>query len=191
MNGNMENYKKLRKGFTLIEIIIVASIFSIIVVGIASSFISGMNIWGRAYNTDFTQADVLLTLEKITAQLRQSVDISVIGFEGDSKNISFPVVIRNYVARLTYEFDSMDKMLRQRRSNLEDIIAKKDYTQSTEKAMVSIDDFSLRYFYFDADEGAFVWGDTWEKEKGRFIAVQIEVKVAENKYTKTVFIPGA
>ena len=94
-----------KKGFTLVETIVTATIFAILAAGVSVSFLSGVKLWQRAKDIDFSKYDAILTFEKITRELRQSSDISSIGFEGDANQVSFPTLIGDTIFKVTYRFD--------------------------------------------------------------------------------------
>jgi len=179
------------KGVTLVEILIVATIFSIVGVSIASSFFCGMKLWKRAQYTDFMHTDTLLTLEIIARELQQSVNISSIEFEGDSQKVSFPMLVGNSIVRITYEFNASSNVLVRRQVSLDDIIAKKEDVSYTEKEILTAENIYLEYLYFDSEKEEFVWKDVWQKDMGKIVAIKLEIKVKENEYTKTVFTPEA
>jgi len=191
---------KLKKGFTLVETLVVATIFSFIGLAIATSFISGMKIWDRAQNTDFLKYNNLLTLEMITRELRQTIDYPLIGFEVKAGELSFPTLINDSVVKVTYAFDSEKKALLRKQLDLKDIVSHKEQENTKEKIVAnSLEEFSLSYFYhyFDIDlnREVYAWKevktelDDWIKEKGVPLAVKLQGKVKNELFSKTVFIP--
>jgi len=192
--------RKPNKGFTLIETLVVATIFSFIGLAIAASFLSGIKIWDRARNTDFLNYNNLLTLEMITKELRQSLNYPLIGFEVKAGELSFPTLIGDSVVKITYAFDSEKKTLLRKQLGLKDIIANKEQENTKERIMLtSLEELSLSYFYhyFDKDlnREVYAWKevktelDAWIKEKGVPLAIKLQGKVKNELFSKTVFIP--
>jgi hypothetical protein len=167
---------------------VTATIFCIVALGIASSFISGVKLWGRAKARSFYYNNVILNMEMIFKELRQSVDLPQIGFEGNVHEISFPVVSDNIIFKVTYKFDSEKKILLRRLVALKDIISGKEKENFTEKIFLNLDDFSLDYFYFDKENNKYVWKDEWTKDKGIFTAVRLKTKFKDEDFIKTIFI---
>lgn len=191
---------KSKKGFTLVETLVVATIFSFIGLAIAASFLSGIKIWDRARNSDFLKYNNLLTQEMITKELRQTLDYPLIGFEVKAGEFSLPALINDSVVKVTYVFDSEEHALLRRQVDLKDIIANKEQENIKEKiVLTSLEEFSLSYFYhyFDTDlnREAYVWKevktelDAWTKEKGLPLAIKLQGKVKNELFSKTVFIP--
>lgn len=178
----------VKKAFTLIEAIIVITIFSIVGVGIASSFISGMKIWDRARKVGFVRNNALITLEMIARQLRQSVNISQIKYWGEEDVFSFPVLSGNSIVEVKYEFDSSQKILYRRQTDLADILAKKE-DNSKAIQILSAEEFSIKYRYFDKEMEEYEWIDEWNEKDGIFEAVRLQLKIEDNNFIKTIFLP--
>jgi len=192
--------RKSDKGFTLIETLVVATIFSFIGLAIATSFMTGIKIWDRARNTDFVKYNNLLTLEMITKELRQALDYPLIGFEVKAGELSFPTLINDSVVKVTYAFDSEKKILLRKQIEIKDIISNKEQENTKERIVLnSLEEFSLSYFYhyFDLDlnREVYAWKevktelDDWIKEKGIPLAIKLQGKVKNELFSKTVFIP--
>lgn len=189
-----------KKGFTLVETLVVATIFSFVGLAIATSFISGIKIWDRARNTDFLKYNNLLALEMITKELRQAMDYPLIGFEVKAEEFSFPTLINDSVVKVTYAFNSGKKALLRKQAEIKDIISNKEQEDTKEKiAFNSLEEFSLSYFYhyFDLDlnREVYAWKevktelDAWIKGKGVPLAIKLQGKVKNELFSKTIFIP--
>ncbi len=176
-------------GFTIIEMMVVVTIFAILGVAVATSFTSGIKIWQRAKDYNFTQTNVILSLEGITQHLRRSVDIDEIGFEGSSQEVIFPTLTADSVVRVSYRFDDGDKIIRRKEETLEEIISQEEEQTYKERDILSADNFSLEYLYFDEEKERYLWQDIWEKDKGVFRALRLKVEVEDTEFTKTVFVP--
>jgi len=178
-----------KKGFTMVETLVVATLFSIVGLGIATSFISGMKLWNEAKNMGFSKYMFLLDMETVSRDLRQSIDLPTIGFEGSSQKVSFPALSGDSIVRVTYELVPDENALLRTEVNLEDIIAGKEQEKFAEDKIASWGDLSLTYFWFDEEEQAYVWVDNWEKEQGIFSAIKIETSFENEQITKSIFIP--
>jgi len=190
---------KKHKGFTLVEIMVVATIFSFVALGIATSFISGMKLWGRARNTDFIQYYNLLSLEKVARELRQSINYPLIGFEVKVDEVSFPCLIDNSVVKVIYKFDETRKILLRNQVALKDILEDNEPEEEEKIVLSSLDDLSFSYLakqYSDEQKkDIYTWkeaenkDDEWLKEEGIFPALKVRVKIKDGEFQKTVFIP--
>lgn len=191
-----------RQGFTLIETIVVATIFSFLALGIAGSFISGMKLWARAQNIDFSKYNNILTLEIISKELRQGIKYPSIGFEVKVDEFSFPSLIGDSIVKITYKFDPEKKILLRRQVDLESIIKdlEKEIDKEQEKVVLSsLEELSLSYFYpyLDKEKGCvvYIWKevkedeDEWTEAQGIFAAIRLKGKIKGEEFSKTIFIP--
>jgi len=177
-----------RLGFTLVEVLITAVIFAIIAAALMASFVAGANIWSRAEKSDIAASDLALDLEIIARDLRQSVYMEQIGFEGDDNQVSFLSFIAQEPCRVTYEFNSGRKLLMRRQEDLESALSEDAQKKYSEKAIAELDDFQLSYFYFDNEEQGYLWKDEWEKAEKVFPAIRIKAKLKNEELSKTIFM---
>ncbi len=180
-----------RTAFTLIELVVAATIFSFVAAAIGASLYSGIKIWNRAKNVDFAKANFLLDLDLMVQELYQCVDIAQIGFEGKAQEFSFPFVSGNSVVKIIYKFNPADKILYKSKIDLKQILADKDdkgKVYPSEK-FLSVDDISIAYFSYDKEKKKYVEQDAWTKDKGIFGALELRVTFKNEKFTKKIFIP--
>lgn len=179
------------KGFTLIETMVVATIFSFVAAGIALSFISGIKLWNRAKNTDFAKYQFLLELEGIAKDLRQGINEPAIGFEGDANSLTFPELSGDSIIKVTLSFDQEQTTLIKKQVDMKYVLAGKEDDGYVEKRFPGWEGFSLSYASYDTASEGYVWTEEWLKEKGVFIAIKINGQFKGETYTKVVFIHTA
>lgn len=185
-------YRVKNSGFTLIETMVVATIFSFVAAAIAMSFISGIKLWNRARNSDFAKYQFLLDLENVSKELRQAINEPAIKFEGTVGEVAFPLLARGKVAKVVYKFEPSAKTLIRKEMDMEDVLEKKEEGGWTEKRLLGWEDFSLSYFNGKAAEApGYEWIDEWEKDKGIFTAIKIKAKFNNEEFTKVVFISAS
>ncbi|MFA6350113.1 MAG: prepilin-type N-terminal cleavage/methylation domain-containing protein [Candidatus Omnitrophota bacterium] len=193
MRNWLRIYRKKNKtgsaGFTLVEVMIAATLFSVVGLGILTSFSSGMKLWNRAKQADMPKCELLLGFETVSRDLRQSMDIAKIGFEGDARSLSFPALASGKIVKMTYSFDPDGAILKAYYIALKDIDSLKTDENSIKKTLFKADELSFAYLYYDMDKGAYIWADSWKKEDGRFIAVKIQAKLKGNTFAKTIVSP--
>jgi len=176
------------ESFTLVEVLITATIFSIVALGLATSFFSGVKLWGRAQARGFYYNNVILNMEIISRELRQSFYLPQLGYNGKPQELSFPVVKDNIIFRVTYKFDPEQKIFLRGQVALKDILSNKEKESYAEEKIMSLDDFSLSYFY--PENTHYVWKNEW-KNPGVFIAVRLKARVKDEEFDKTIFIPAS
>ncbi len=149
-----------RYGFTLIEILIVVSLFSLISIAIYSSVVSGLNVWNRI-RTKIIEEDIALFFDKISLDLHNSYFYSKIKPEGSRHSISFPCRVwvpadsklglpsghyLRQLGKVEYFFDKEKHLLIKKIANYSQAL-KGDYG-FTKILLDNIVDVYFRYFYF-------------------------------------------
>src|SRR3990167_7818362 len=81
------------QGFTLIELMVAASILGLIGLAILTTFGSGFSVYERVQAYGGTQADALLALEEIERDVRNIFQMPTIPVEGGSDRVAFPAII--------------------------------------------------------------------------------------------------
>ena len=79
-------------GFTIIELLLAATIMSMISLAVVSTFGAGLRVFDRVQSFGGFQADVLVFLEGLEHDLRNIFAFSPIKFQGDSRSMSFASV---------------------------------------------------------------------------------------------------
>ena len=181
------------------EMLVVATIFAVIGLAMASSFVSGMRLWGRAQHRDAVPTDALLALEVMARELRESVDFPKVQFEGHAHELSFPAVLGDAAVKITYVYDAYEKRLRRRQVSLKEILEEKLEAETQETILLAhVDEVVMEFAAFkkgaekkDSEETRYEWKDAWEKEDGLPWAIRMTLTIKHEKLTKTVFLPIA
>lgn len=171
----------------------VATLVSIIALAIASSFLSGMRVWGRAQHQDTAHADALLTLERMARELRQSVDIPQVRFEGTDQEVSFPAVLDEAIVKVTYRYEASEKRLQRWQVDLKELIEGKEAGAQAEALCSLADPVRMEFAGFNKDnaETRDVWKGAWSKEDGIPWAIRLTITIKDETFTKTVVLPIA
>ena len=117
-----KNKKIKSRAFSLVELLIAVSIFSVVSLAIYSTFSSGAAVLRRVKNVDLVQQKILLKIENFSRQLRQQPESTKLLFSGEIDRLSFPAHVDYFPCRLTYYFDRRSKTLKQVVDKLSDII---------------------------------------------------------------------
>ena len=86
-------HKSYRRAFTLIEMLIVASLLSVTGLAVYHAIANGVRVWeySRRYSS---QEDVAIFFEKITVDLQNVYHSSSISFDGTAQKIFIPTIVR-------------------------------------------------------------------------------------------------
>ena len=154
-----------RKGFTLVEVLLVVSLMSLITFSIYNAFANGLRVWERGQRL-VMEEDIAIFFDKLESDARNSFPYSLIPFSGKETSVSFPSLVRVLVASKTeqgkiayskqigqveYSFDSTKNILYRRESN---------YSQATQQKFApgrtilsSVRDVQFKYFFSSAKKG--------------------------------------
>jgi len=179
---------KKNKATTLIEMIVVMTIFSVIGVAIATSFMSGMRVWGRVNDRDFKHNFILLEIEDIARAVRQKLEIPDVYCFGTVREFSFLTVKRDRILRQTYLFDADNQKLLFTEEALADILAKQETSLDLAREIFKATDLTFQYFLYDLEKKQYVWADAWKSDENVLAGVQIKLKFKNDEIKKTIFL---
>ena len=180
------------KAFTLVELMITATIFSVVSIAIYATFNSGMSVWRRAKDNNAKQHKFMLRAEKLSRELRQTFIFKDIAFKAKNNEIQFPSVIDADICRITYFFDENQKMLLRGSDKLADIIAAMEENKQVETKLFSylsdVNSVNFSYLVFDLQKNAYVWKEDWQQTTLP-IAVKLSIIAKDKTYATTIIIP--
>ncbi len=182
-----KNDRRSERGLTLVEILITVTIFAIVSVGISALFLSGMTLWTRIGGVDFARSERILDLELIARDLRQSLNLPAIGFEGTANTFSFPAVDGGEVVRVTYAVDAGAGQVKRRVGLFSEILAGHTDSFVREETALTAQKIVFKYYY--ADDSGSSWLEVWPKDKGTFRAIRVEGESQGEPFVKTIIIP--
>ncbi|MFH0986380.1 MAG: prepilin-type N-terminal cleavage/methylation domain-containing protein [Candidatus Omnitrophota bacterium] len=166
------------KGFTLIEMMLVAVLIGIVGLAIVATFAGGLKLFHRVESYTAAKADVLLSLERMERDLRNTFSLKGIDFIGESHRVTFPAIL-NGVSSKGQVAESPGSICYFRDDNGHDRALSREeitYAQAVHEensghgpitALASIEDIQLQYFSYDPEAGTCRWGDVWDKSEAR------------------------
>lgn len=191
----MKNYPhiwKNRRGFTLVEVVVALTLFSFVALGLGASFFSAMKIYSRAQ--DAAENNILLAVESLASQLRQSLNNPDIGFSGSSNEVTFASLKKDSIVKLVYSFEAEEKKFSRKETALSDVLLAEQQpaqqeTEAVPQVLFQADEASLSYLYYDLETQAYGWKDAWDKTAGVFSALKLSVKAKNQQFTKIIYVP--
>lgn len=184
--------KTINKGFTFVETMIVLALFAIIGVSLFSSMAMGLKIWKRAGTSNFSHRKATLSLERLSAELRQTTNYSSIGFYGEKNHLEFPNIIRDKILNISYMYVPQEKCVI--RVSTPKVPAGATQEQNvTRRAIVDVKDFALGFYGPSNETGNFTFLDSWNSTKsGIPLAVKVSLTLEDGKgFEKVITIPIA
>lgn len=186
--------KKLRLGFTLIEVLIVTVMLPMISLSIYSALNNGIKIW-RRINNQAIEEDINIFFEKFNYDLQNSFKFKDIDFVGKNIKISFPNVIfsdrinKSTVGQIIYLYDIGTGTLIKEEKDISHIFNNK--VGKRKKLLKNIKDLEFQYCFFNKKEKEYYWQS---EGLGNFFAVKVKIKIVKDgvsrEFIKTVTIPG-
>ena len=191
---DVKGANNIKRGFTLVELLIVTVIMAIISLAIFSTFSSGLKIYNRM-NSEFTLEDAVIFCDRMGQDLRNSLNFTGIKFTGKDDEFEFASIFyssrmrKRTVGRVKYIFDSSAEKIERHADDYSFI-----YNQEEPAGRQSLDKIKscvFAYYFFDSQEKEFVWLPDWNKE-GLPLAVRMELAIGENpevKFIRTFGVP--
>ncbi len=187
--ASLDKYKQSKiSAFTLVEVIIAACIFSLIAIGLGSIFISGTKLWQRAQNIGVSASQVMLELEGISRNIRQSLDLEEVGFVGKERSFEFPTVIGNSIFKIIYDFDNSKKKLFVKKIKYEDILAKK-IKEPQAQEVLKADNVEFEYLIYETGDISYSWESDFDKKGQIPVIVKVSIEKGEEEIEKSIFVP--
>ncbi len=180
-----------RRGFTLVELFLVAALTGIVMLAISSSYISGIRIWRSVKELRLTEdSKIFIAMEKIKRELKGYIrDFGEIPLEGDDRELSFSSLSGLQIVKVTYYFDAGRKGLFKKVVKFSDSL--KDKMKEKKTRLFDARDVRFDYFFYKGQEEE---GDYWIKEfteekDGLPQVVRFTIKRDGEEFAEHVFIP--
>ncbi|MCK5595595.1 prepilin-type N-terminal cleavage/methylation domain-containing protein [bacterium] len=164
----------MKKGFTLLELLVAIMIFAVVVSAVYSTLYSGIKVWNKGdAHTRFPESSQM-ALNGIIKDIRNVVRFSGIKFEGEKNSISMPV-IKSGICKVGYYLDN-DKVMRDIRTYPESLSE-----QTNERELVS----GIQELVFSYCDGEKEWKDSWGEDNFPY-AVKLSIKSKEGNILEAI-----
>ena len=200
--GEPKNNQKIYRGFTLIEMLLVTSLMAMTSLAVYHALANGLKVW-QISNRYAQEEDIAIFLDKISLDLRNAVNYSLIKFEGKKASLSFATVVRTLadpaqsyqteyfpqIGRVEYQFDQSKGTIFRWQTNYGQALAQK--FGPSRPLVHSIRDVKFSYYIPESDQISFK-DETKDWPMGVFIEVSFSNKKGEeqNTLSKLVNIPS-
>ena len=144
-----------KKGMTLIEILIAVSLVAVISVVIYQSIAGGIMVWRRNQRL-LVEEDIVIFFDKLTYDLKNSFEFSVLNISGGETSFSFPTIVymlndsddqeyEKQIGMVEYFLNYDDHSLRRRQAGYGQSI---DGSWGREQILIeNIEDIKFKYAY--------------------------------------------
>ncbi len=175
-----QNDFKLRRAFTLVEVLLVMTMLSMIGLALFNTFANGFKIWER-HRKFVVEQDVLIFFEKINQDLRNTLVFSPIPFTGQEDSISFPTRIKTVredtggvipqIGEVIYAFDPTSKKLTRRQGSYMQAVHG-DLPQE-QQILKYID--SVRFTYYYLEKNQIITSDSVKNLIPRTVLIEVTI----------------
>ena len=156
--------KRRAQGFTLIEVLLAASLTAVVGLAVYANLASGISMMQRIVGTS-AEEDVAIFFEKFERELQNSFHYKEVQFHGEPDTFSFASQIGTDpllggdegIGRITYLYNSSEKSIIRREQNVHEIFEEKEGIFRT--ALSNISDLGLEYLGYDSSRSRFEWTD--------------------------------
>ncbi len=192
-----------KTAFTLVELLIATAIMGTISLAILATLGGGLRIYEHIQTYGENQADVLLAFEGMEKDLRNTVNLSMIYFTGDSGKIAFAgrVAVRDLegnpvtsLGRILYYRDEDTGTLMREEQDYPSAVSQEGEDTGITESLALVTDINFMYSFFDEKNKRYEWTRSWSGEDGLPAGVKIEIVFSGDQnvtLVRTVLIPAA
>lgn len=189
--------RKIKRGFTLVEMLVVTVILSIVSLAIFTTFNNGIKIWQRV-SVLLPEEDLDIFFDRFSSDVKNSLRFDGLKFTGTEYALELITIVNTprfqnmTPGKVIYSYNQHSKII-----NREELDFSHIYTEEKGIATRSINNiksFRLQYYFRDKERKQYFWQAEWMKEELP-LAVRLELEFDDGsqirKFTKTVSIPIA
>ncbi|MFH1752883.1 MAG: hypothetical protein ABH875_01750 [Candidatus Omnitrophota bacterium] len=180
------------RGFTLVEVFLVAMLMGVLLLTIFSSYVAGAKIWRSARELQLSQDRRFhISIAKIRRELKGYLrDFEDIELEGGEREFTFPAIAGTDIVKVTYIFNRPQKAFLRKSFIYSESLKDKMAEKTTE--LFKADDVKIAYLFSEwTDSEEFInWSDGFSREYGvELDAVRLNVSREGEESSIYVYMP--
>jgi prepilin-type N-terminal cleavage/methylation domain-containing protein len=189
-------------GFTLVELIVVAAIFGVVITAVASCLIAGVRTWDYARKYSGVESEAMLKLETVHRDVANSFRFHAIAFSGGASEVAFPGFVdvdvdgagEPWIGTIKYYFDPMKKALFRKAWVYPE---SEPLDDKAERILAGVEALVISYYSMPvAGDNGSMWQEGWNNVTNIPGALAMELSFeGDNKQVikmkRTVMIPAA
>ena len=189
-----ESKRGAKKGFSLIELIIVTALIAVVSLTIYSALNNGIRLWQRI-NNQAPEEDLNIFFDKFSLDLRNALKFDNIAFLGQTNRLEFATLVnsprlnKRTVGKVVYSYNFQKKALEREQRDFAQVYSGE--AASIVQSLEGVRFLKFKYYFYDGQTKEYLWQDDWPGE-GLPVAVRIELGVGNGAkigiFTKTVSI---
>ena len=189
-----------KAGFSLMELLLAASLVPIISLAIFGNLNSGLKIW-NSVNKDAVIEDLGVFYEKSERDFLNMTKFGGIPFKAEDGKVSFMTLIvtdallgkDKGLGEVTYSHDVHQKMILREERNMHDLYREEGGLKSA--VLQNVASFKASFLVYEKPTESYRWQESWEEEEGKTfpVAVRFQFELSDGKgttdFVKTYKIP--
>ena len=199
------NMRRRLNGFTLIELLVVTAILGMVGAAIVACFAGGIRAWSAAREFDIVEREATIGWAIMEKDLRNSFQFYGIGFVGQSKEVSFPVLVsgnegepldaiesdQKRIGTVAYFYDKKERVLRRKEWPFPE---QEPAAGCAEPIMANLEDVNIEYRELSAEaSGGGSWLGSWVDTTNAPVGVRVGLYFATGGeqvlVQRTLFLP--
>ena len=189
--------KANNRGFSLLELLLVASILPVISFVVFANFSSGMRLWG-VLNQPVPDEDLIIFYRKTSNDFIGTFKFSLIPFVGGHDKVSFAAAVNTKtelgadrgIGEVSIFYDSALKAIVREDKDISELYKKTPGHQTL--LLKEVEAVHMRFFSSSPEKDGSQWVETWDAKRDQVpsaVKFEFEMGGSEKKYTHTFFIP--
>ena len=191
----------MKKGFTIIELIITTTLMAVVGAAITAVFMRGLQVWERARMSNQLELDAKFSLEKMAKELRNTYAFQGIPFSGKESEVSFPSYVQRVdaeksvpreIGTISYFMNSSEKALMRLQKPYDELFQHFQEPQA-KVALSPIEGFKVQYYHFNMTLKLYEWKDSWEEPGHAPLGIRFVLTIRKGKedksFIKMVILP--
>lgn len=172
--------------FTLIELLIAVTIFSVVASLLYSSFRLGIISWKRTEANLSRYQKIRYAMNRLSEDITNTFMHKKIVFKGQEKRIEFAGVIKGKdkqksIGKICYFFSGEGASLLRQKLSYDQAIKEETTTEGGEDLISDVIDFKINYCYKEKEEESeFEWFPEWVSEKAIPQGVKLELTLKDD-----------
>ena len=188
---------EVRRGFSLLELLLVLTLAPIVFFALYSNFSAGLHIWSTVVRQT-PEEDLHIFFYKVRRDVENMLRTDAIPFSGDSEEIVFACAIearpelggKRGIGQVRFYYDGSSKTINRE---------VKDYSQVYQESpgqvtalLRNVSSFSLSYLTPAQTGDTYSWNDSWTPQAGALpaaVRLSFEAEQTLNRQERVIYIP--
>jgi prepilin-type N-terminal cleavage/methylation domain-containing protein len=159
-----------RRGFSLLELLLVTALLPVISFAVFANFSSGMRIW-KALVQESPQEDISIFYQKVSVDFMNALKYTDIPFTGDKDRVTLATRIDadpklggdRGIGRVSFFYDPRERAIFKEEEDISRIY--KETAPQKVLMIKGVASFEVNYFFFHSQDKTFSWENEWEPKK--------------------------